>query len=232
MFFICPLCTCTCQHISEFYFGSGVRAVYIYFVINVPRKDVPLNCTVPRSVATLADNIRQQLVAYMARYLGNIPFRITIRYMRIGSIQVNATIEKPDTLEASQRFSEAFFALDDVPFSIGGVPYNTSAIALNNTPIVTVVRGKPEDVCRVFLVDRGQCPNNGVCKVVDGTPGCFPAQVDDGEKLILGLAIGIPLFFLACLALVLCALLLYRRRMQKHADDSSSSTERCALDLV
>ncbi|WAR06666.1 hypothetical protein MAR_022035 [Mya arenaria] len=92
--------------------------------------------------------------------------------------------------------------------------------------------GTPEDVCRVFLLDRGQCPDNGVCTVVDGTPSCFPAQVDDGEKLVLGLAIGIPLFFLACLALVLCALLLYRRRMQKHADNSSSFTERYAVRIV
>lgn len=100
--------------------------------------------------------------------------------------------------------------------------------SITNDENVTSSLNTGDDLCQLYnQVDS--CPSNYECKIntTDNSPYCSALTSADYYSLLLGLAIGLPVFFLFLgIGLLLSVYCRHQRHTQKHSKDKDRDLDR------
>ncbi|XP_052253077.1 fibrillin-2-like [Dreissena polymorpha] len=196
------------------------NAVVISVRINIAESKVKnLNFSVKATFDEWATKLSKMIFAYFWNLMGSKLKQVTIHSIKIGSLDVNASLIKEKSEVASQVFTQASQDLINGTLALDGESLPSNLYAINGIPIDTK-KTAYEQTCAIYLSDRGQCDNNYACVVVDERPSCESVKKDDDLGLVLGLGIGIPLGLIACLAAAVIIIYALRNRRRKQSTDN------------
>ncbi|XP_052253079.1 fibrillin-1-like [Dreissena polymorpha] len=196
------------------------NAVVISVRINIAESKVKnLNFSVKATFDEMAAKLNKSIFNYFKNPMGSKLKQVTIHSIKIGSLDVNASLIKEKSEEASQVFSQASQDLINGTLVLDGESFPSNLYAINGIPIDTK-KTAYEQTCAIYLSDRGQCDNNYACVVVDERPSCESVKKDNDLGLVLGLGIGIPLGLIACLAVAVIIIYALRNRRRKQSTDN------------
>ncbi|XP_053372974.1 uncharacterized protein LOC123561094 [Mercenaria mercenaria] len=156
-------------------------------------------------------------------YQSNLPegtnLTIIIRDIRSGSLIVEYDVKVPTSALSDVAFTNAKIASSQETLQILGK--NATAIGLSINNVNVTIGGNYTDVllCELYEASAGTCGTQ--CVVIDGKPACQLKTEIDNLPLILGLGIGIPMFFM-CVALLVLCIVYYHQRKQADSSESDS----------
>ncbi|KAH3839277.1 hypothetical protein DPMN_112703 [Dreissena polymorpha] len=190
--------------------------VLISIKIHIPEEKVRyLNFSVKATFDQWAATLSASIMAYYSNTMSSKLKKVIIQSIQIsGSLDVNATIVKEDSVEASRIFAQATHNLNSATLVLDNGTYALKLLAVRGVPIDST-QSANDEMCAIYLSDRGQCDNNYACEVVDGKPLCEPVNADDDLGLVLGLGIGIPLFLITCVFVAVIIVYAVRNRRKK-----------------
>ncbi|KAH3701435.1 hypothetical protein DPMN_076423 [Dreissena polymorpha] len=148
--------------------------------------------------------------------MGNRVEKVIIHSIKIGSLTVNLTIIKDNSVEASKIFASTTLNLNNATLVLDNESYRAELQAVGS---IDITKPLNEVMCDIYQIDRGNCGNKYACVVVGGQPSCEPVKTEGDLGLALGLGIGIPLFILACLVVGVIVRYAVKSRRDNHSTD-------------
>ncbi|KAK6970910.1 multiple epidermal growth factor-like domains protein 6, partial [Biomphalaria glabrata] len=136
-----------------------------------------------------------------------------------GSLVVDFVLTLKKEPDINQFIQVVKILLSQTNIYIGGQNVSVSAVKVNGTELST-----NSTLCDIRDSIK-KCNNSEVCKINGTTTYCSSApSTSDDTNLIIGLAVGIPLFCLLC-AVVAAVVCLYARRHKKHSFGQGSNDD-------
>ncbi|KAK6180960.1 hypothetical protein SNE40_008919 [Patella caerulea] len=155
------------------------------------------------------DKLQQSLTDYFRPRVPDF-FAIIIFALRPGSIEIDYQLVvrslNGNTPNSTTDISTAIKALYDTgSLEVDGTKYPLNALTVNGVPVPGL------SVCQVYGAVQGECSGEQVCDTdANGKPYCRAPKEDTSNDLIIGLGVGLPLFFL--LFAIICVLVYLKIR--------------------
>uniref|UniRef100_A0A8W8L9T3 SEA domain-containing protein n=1 Tax=Magallana gigas TaxID=29159 RepID=A0A8W8L9T3_MAGGI len=160
--------------------------------------------------------IKQSLEAYYRRKLGNAFRSVTVLSMRQGSVLVNYTLSTESDVKGEVIDAVRDLVQGTETVSIDGTATLVkSGVIQAETSEIVLDKDTPADNCQIYT-SLVSCSADTVCVIQSsGVPACKPVVKNDNFSLILGLAIGIPVFFVLAFIIALICILMRKNKKSK-----------------
>ncbi|KAL8615010.1 hypothetical protein ACOMHN_051871 [Nucella lapillus] len=159
----------------------------------------------------LLNSIQAALTDFFSNSVGNAFHAVIVLNLQPGSVK--ATVElQIDASKTDNPKGLAAKAYDEMlnagTLVVNGTQRSVSSVAINNVTLTG-----PNSVCEVFFTITS-CHGADVCQVTNGVPSC---RTKSNNDLIIGLGVGIPLFFIVVIVVGALIYMCIKKRRQPFA---------------
>ncbi|CAL1529148.1 unnamed protein product, partial [Lymnaea stagnalis] len=159
---------------------------------------------------SLALKVEASLQDFGNKTIGRACLSVKVTHFTRGSLIANTAVRIDQSYSSSPFYDAAFLAKNlqaEKSLLIGDQVFNVTDVALNNASV-----SQSDDICQVYNTLKEKCPATEECfeDTLEKTPCSIPSK-DDDLPLIIGLAVGIPLFVIA-VVIVIVAVLCVRKK--------------------
>ncbi|CAL1547951.1 unnamed protein product [Lymnaea stagnalis] len=176
--------------------------------------------TQTRVFRNLALKIEASLLDFGNKTIGRACLSIRITHFTRGSLIANTAVRIDQSYSSNPFYDAALLAKNlqtEKSLLIGNEPFNVTDVFLNNISV-----SLSDDVCQLYNQYKEQCTAAEKCSK-DGfnTTVCRTPVPEDDLRLIIGLAVGIPLFLIAVVIVIIVVWCYVRQKKSVQQDHSS-----------
>ncbi|XP_060592999.1 uncharacterized protein LOC132747595 [Ruditapes philippinarum] len=147
-----------------------------------------------------------------------------------GSLDAKLIVLIANTDAAKKDFANAVYSLRDTPITVFGQTTLAQTLRIGNSAAInpqTATEGTIK--CLALSESNGKCSSDEDCVIENGQPICR-LRTTDNFALVIGLGVGIPLFFIALLILAVCIVYVTKRKRSQRYGYRSSEFDRQTFD--
>ncbi|XP_053372780.1 uncharacterized protein LOC123559692 [Mercenaria mercenaria] len=204
--------------------------MFVSLNLSVDTVSLSANLTIKLTNAEYKAETERALTQYFEGIMESTNLQaVKVYLVAEGSLDANLIVLIANTDAAKKDFSKAVYGFRGTPIDIFGQSTFATQLRVGTTSVDPQTATETVIKCIALAEANGQCIGDEECVIENGQPICR-VKTTDNFALVIGLGVGIPLFFIAVLIIAVCILYVTKRNRHHRYGYRSSEFDRQTLD--